>query len=284
MDGNHQITPLATVVSQGETNESWTWFLSKLKVQIEAILEGGPWLICKSLIILKKWSVDTRLLKEELTHILIWVKLHDVPLQVFDKDGISLIATFIGKLAMLDSYTSSMCIDSWGRSSFARCLIKVNSEADLVVVVNIGIPSLTGDDFTKETICVEYEWRPPRFDICKIFGNVQDPCPKKVACPPIISTSDVVTPTNVRYEPKKATNVPMKGATDVGNASNSSSRLKSTCNSSNNDNITSSNSFYALNVEEEEEEEVVENVYDETANLCINTKTGGGSSFTAAVG
>ncbi|GJX94629.1 transposase, MuDR, MULE transposase domain protein [Tanacetum coccineum] len=34
MDGNNQIIPLATGVSQGETGESWTWFLSKLKEQI----------------------------------------------------------------------------------------------------------------------------------------------------------------------------------------------------------------------------------------------------------
>nr|GFB37019.1 zinc knuckle CX2CX4HX4C [Tanacetum cinerariifolium] len=57
--------------------------------------KGGPWLICKSPIILKKWSMDTRLLKEELTRIPIWVKLYDVPIQVFEEDGISLIATFI---------------------------------------------------------------------------------------------------------------------------------------------------------------------------------------------
>nr|GEW26596.1 ATPase, F1/V1/A1 complex, alpha/beta subunit, zinc knuckle CX2CX4HX4C [Tanacetum cinerariifolium] len=42
-------------------------------------------------------------------------------------------------------------------SSFARCLIEVNSEADLKDVVTIGIPSLSGDGFTKETIHVEYE-------------------------------------------------------------------------------------------------------------------------------
>ncbi|GKF86885.1 hypothetical protein Tco_0254712 [Tanacetum coccineum] len=88
-----------------------------------------------------------------------------------------------------------MCNDSWGRSSFARCLIEINSEADLVDVVTIGIPSLTGDDFTKETIRVEYEWRPPRCDLCKIFSHVHDHCPKKVVCPPIVATSNVVTPT-----------------------------------------------------------------------------------------
>nr|GEV48784.1 hypothetical protein [Tanacetum cinerariifolium] len=34
MDGNNHIIPLATDVSEGETGESWTWFLSKLKEQI----------------------------------------------------------------------------------------------------------------------------------------------------------------------------------------------------------------------------------------------------------
>ncbi|GJV53508.1 zinc knuckle CX2CX4HX4C containing protein [Tanacetum coccineum] len=191
-----------------------------------------------------------------------------------------------------------MCNDSWGRSSFARCLIEVNSEADLVDVVTIGIPSLTGDGFTKETIRVEYEWRPPRCDICKIFGHVHDHCPNKVVSPHIVTNSNVVTPIvvktndgfqtvskkkkgkgkskstnggqfvglsvkqNVRYEPKETTSAPKKGATNVGNPSTSSS-------------------YSVLNDEEEEEEEDVENVYAETANLFI--KTGRSSSFTAAV-
>ncbi|GJY13316.1 zinc knuckle CX2CX4HX4C containing protein [Tanacetum coccineum] len=171
-------------------------------------------------------------------------------------------------------------------------------------------------NFTKETIRVEYEWRPPRCDVCKIFGHVHDQCPKKVVTPPIVSTSPIVTPTvektndgfqtvgkkkkrkgksksnnggqfagpsvkqTVRYEPKATTNTPKKGATNKGNESIPSSLLKNWGNSLNKDNITSSNSFSALNVEEDEEEEV-ENVYDETANLFTKT---GGSSFTATVG
>ncbi|GJZ21730.1 zinc knuckle CX2CX4HX4C containing protein [Tanacetum coccineum] len=278
-------------------------------------------LIRKSPIILKKWSMDTRLLKEELTCISIWVKLHDVPIQVFEEDGISLIATFIGKLVMLDSYTSSMCNDSWGMSNFARCLIKVNLKADLVDVVTIGIPSLFEDDFTKETIRVEYEWRPPRCDTCKIFGHVHDYCPKKVVSPPIVATSNVVTPNaektndgfqtvgkkkkrkgkskstnggqftgpsikhNVRYEPKATTSAPMKGTTYVGYTSQSTPMLKTTGNSSKKYNLSMSNSFSALNEEEEEdEEEEVENMYDESANLIQYTKAGGSSSFMAATG
>ncbi|GKC46603.1 zinc knuckle CX2CX4HX4C containing protein [Tanacetum coccineum] len=296
------------------------FFKFDTRAGLEAILEGGPWMIHKSPIILKKWPMETRLLKEELTRILIWVKLHDVPIQVFEEDGISLIATFIGKPVLLDSYTSSMCNDSWGRSSFARCLTKVNSKADLMDVVTIGIPSLTRDGFTKETIHVEYEWMPPMCDVCKIFGHVHDYCPKKVSSPPTVVTSNVVTPTiektndgfemvgkkkkrkgkykstnggqfagplvkpNIRYEPKAITSAPKKGATDVGNASKSSSMLKTTSASSKNDNIITPNSYSALNDEDEDEEEDVENVYDEMTNLFPNTKIGGSSSFMAVAG
>ncbi|PWA95769.1 HIT-type Zinc finger family protein [Artemisia annua] len=143
-------------------SEGFFFFKFHTLAGLEAFLEGGPWMIRKSPIILKKWSMDTCLLKEELTRIPVWVKLHDVPLQVFEEDGISLIATFIGNPIMLDSYTSSMCKDSWGRSSFARCLIEINSEVDLVDVFTIRFPSLSGEGFTKATISVEYEWRPPR--------------------------------------------------------------------------------------------------------------------------
>ncbi|GKA28309.1 zinc knuckle CX2CX4HX4C containing protein [Tanacetum coccineum] len=256
-------------------SKGFFFFKFDSRAGLEAVLEGGPWLIRKSLIILKKWSMDTRLLKEELT--------------LFKEDGISLIATFIGKPVMLDSYTSSMCNDSWGRSSFARCLIEVNSEADLVDVVTIGIPSLSEDDFTKETIRVEYEWRPPRCDTCKIFGHVHDYCPKKVVSPPIVATSNVVTPNaektndgfqtvgktkkrkgkskstnggqftgpsvkhNVRYEPKATTSAPKKGTTFCGV-------------------IHSSKTYVWRRLRRRSEEEDVENVYDESANLIQTQK------------
>nr|GEY62528.1 zinc knuckle CX2CX4HX4C [Tanacetum cinerariifolium] len=117
-----------------------------------------------------------------------------IPCKVVKK-RMSLIDTFIGKPVMLDSYTSSMCNDSWGRSSFTWCLIKVNSEADFMDVVTIGIPSLIGDGFTKETIRVEYEWRPPWCDICKIFSHVHDHYHKKVVSPLIVTTYTFDTPT-----------------------------------------------------------------------------------------
>ncbi|GJT23946.1 zinc knuckle CX2CX4HX4C containing protein [Tanacetum coccineum] len=243
-------------------SKGFFFFKFDSRAGLEAVLEGGPWLIRKSLIILKKWSMDTRLLKEELTRILIWVKLHDVPIQVFEEDGISLLATFIGK------------------------------PVDLVDVVTIGIPSLSEDDFTKETIHIEYEWRPPRCDTCNIFGHVHDYNPKKVASPPIVAISNVVTPnaekTNDGFQMvgktkkrKATTSAPKTGTTHVGYTSQSTPMLKTLGNSSKKDNLSMSNSFFALN---EQEEDDVENVYDESANLIQNTKASGSSSFAAAAG
>ncbi|GKC80856.1 zinc knuckle CX2CX4HX4C containing protein [Tanacetum coccineum] len=96
---------------------------------------------------------------------------------------------------MLDSYTSFMCIESWGRSSFARCLIEINAGDDLKDSLTLGVPLIEGLGYTIETITIEYEWKPRRCDLCKIFGHVHDHCPKKVSSPPTIVTSNVVTPT-----------------------------------------------------------------------------------------
>nr|GEU42152.1 zinc knuckle CX2CX4HX4C [Tanacetum cinerariifolium] len=89
---------------------------------------------------------------------------------------------------------------------------------------------------------------------------------------------------NARYEPKVTISEPKKGATNVGNASKSSSMLKSAGTSSKKGNITTSNFYSALENEEDEDEEHVENVYDEPANLFPNSKTSESSSFTAAAG
>ncbi|GKB94251.1 zinc knuckle CX2CX4HX4C containing protein [Tanacetum coccineum] len=121
-------------------------------IGLEDVLDSGPWMIRNNPIILKKWSMNNRLCKEELSHILVWVKIHDVPIQVFSKDGLSIIASQIGKPIMLDSYTSSMCIESWERSSFARCLIEINSEDALKESLTIGVPLIEDMGFTIETV------------------------------------------------------------------------------------------------------------------------------------
>ncbi|GJW20503.1 retrotransposon protein, putative, ty1-copia subclass [Tanacetum coccineum] len=51
-------------------------------------------------IILKKWNPDVNLLKEDVGNVLVWVKLHGVPVTAFREDGLSAIAT---KLELKDT-------------------------------------------------------------------------------------------------------------------------------------------------------------------------------------
>ncbi|GJV44868.1 zinc knuckle CX2CX4HX4C containing protein [Tanacetum coccineum] len=152
--------------------------------RLEDVLESVSWVICNIPIILKKWNMNSSLLKEELTRISVWVKINDVPLQVFLEDGISLIASQIGKPIILDSYTSAMCIDSWGWSSFARCLIKVKADDVLKESLTMGVPLIDDLGFSEKTVRIEYEWEQPCCDTCKIFGHVHDQCPKNITVTP----------------------------------------------------------------------------------------------------
>ncbi|GKA76964.1 hypothetical protein Tco_0783425 [Tanacetum coccineum] len=71
------------------------------------------------------------LLKEDVANVLVCVKLHGVPVMAFIEDGLSAIATKLGTPLMLDSYTSDMCMQSWGRSSYVRAMIKLWADVEL---------------------------------------------------------------------------------------------------------------------------------------------------------
>ncbi|GKA70210.1 beta-caryophyllene synthase [Tanacetum coccineum] len=84
---------------------------------LDAMLENGPWFIQNNLLILKKWHPNENLLKEDVSTVLVWVKLHGVLVTAFSDNGLSSIATKLGTPLMLDSYTSDMCMQSWGSFS-----------------------------------------------------------------------------------------------------------------------------------------------------------------------
>ncbi|GKB53941.1 hypothetical protein Tco_0904694 [Tanacetum coccineum] len=88
---------------------------------LDSMLENGPWFIRNDPLIFKKWNPDVNLMKDDVVNVPVWVKIHGVPVTAFTKDGLSVIATKIGTPLMLDSHTSDMCIQSWGRSSYEEC-------------------------------------------------------------------------------------------------------------------------------------------------------------------
>nr|GEU52613.1 hypothetical protein [Tanacetum cinerariifolium] len=95
--------------------------------------------------ILKKWHPDENLLKEDVSTVPVWVKLHGVPVTAFSEDGLSDIATKLGTSLMLDSYTSDMCMQYWGRLSYARVMVELRANVELKHNIVVAMPKITSE-------------------------------------------------------------------------------------------------------------------------------------------
>nr|GEW84627.1 hypothetical protein [Tanacetum cinerariifolium] len=145
---------------------------------MKSVMVNGPWLIQRVPLILNEWTPNTILKKDEIKRVPVWVKMHHVPIVAYSDIRLSLITTQIRKPFMLDSYKSNMCLHSWGRSTYARALIEILADVDLMDSLVIAIPRCDKEGHTFATIDIEYEWTPPGCASCKIFDHASDKCPK----------------------------------------------------------------------------------------------------------
>ncbi|GJR19881.1 RNA-directed DNA polymerase, eukaryota [Tanacetum coccineum] len=139
------------------------------KQGIEAMLEISPWLIHNVPLILKQWTPNANIMKEDVCNILVWVKFYDAPITAFTEDGLCAIETKLGNPLMLDSCMAAMCTESWGRASYVRAMIKFKANVVLRDTIVVVVPKFSGEGFTTNTIRVEYEWIPPRCLECKFL-------------------------------------------------------------------------------------------------------------------
>ncbi|GJY17947.1 hypothetical protein Tco_0389438 [Tanacetum coccineum] len=149
------------------------------------------------------------------------------------------------------------CIESCGRSSFAHCLIEIKADEALNDSITMGIPLPEGIGFTKETIRVEYKWKPPCCEQCKIFSYMNDQCPKNAMTIPTVMNDGFQTMVNKKKsvskeKPSKSANVP-SSSYSRSSAKNGGLQYHSSVS-----NIHTSNPYDALDdMESDEEVEVV---------------------------
>ncbi|GJZ45335.1 trichome birefringence-like protein 3, partial [Tanacetum coccineum] len=142
--------------------------------------------------------------RDKVTKVPVWVKVHKVPVVAYSEDGLSIIATQLGKPIMLDAFTNVMCAEPYGRLGFVRALIEVTGEKELTQEVMMAIPIMDGEGHTMAKMDVEYEWKPPRCRECLVFGHANEQCPKQVTEVPkenVTTQSDGFT-TNIKSTKK----------------------------------------------------------------------------------
>ncbi|GKD38397.1 beta-caryophyllene synthase, partial [Tanacetum coccineum] len=146
---------------------------------LNAMLEIGPLFIRNNPLILRKWHPDVNLLKEDVGTVSVWVKLHGVPVTAFSEDGLSAIVTKLDTPLMLDSYTSDMCMQSWGRSSYVRAMIELRADVELKDNIVATMPKIIGE----ATILVIF--------VLSMSGNLLDVHVKNVESAKEVSKSNL---------------------------------------------------------------------------------------------
>ncbi|GMQ06450.1 hypothetical protein CsSME_00051035 [Camellia sinensis var. sinensis] len=136
---------------------------------MDTILEDGSYYVGARLIVIKKWQPGLKLTKCEFSSVPLWVKLYNVPLELWSEEGLGYIASILGTPLYLDEPTFKR-----SRLTFARICIEVlaNKEIPKSFKINLGY----GDPYV---IQVEVPWKPQRCDGCKTFGRTTNLCPQK---------------------------------------------------------------------------------------------------------
>nr|GEZ76483.1 hypothetical protein [Tanacetum cinerariifolium]GEZ76549.1 hypothetical protein [Tanacetum cinerariifolium] len=76
-----------------------------------------------------------------------------------------------------------MCVESWSQISFARALFETSLDKEIKEEVVMAIPVVDNNGYTKATVRVEYEWKPPHCIDFQIFRHSHDNCPKRMKEP-----------------------------------------------------------------------------------------------------
>ncbi|GJZ95438.1 retrovirus-related pol polyprotein from transposon TNT 1-94, partial [Tanacetum coccineum] len=125
------------VVYERLSNNVYGFFLV---LKMDVMIENDPWLIRNVPLISKKWTPDANIMKEHVCNIPVWVKFHDIPITMFTEDSLGAIATKLDTPMLIDSYTSAMCTNSWGRSSYVKAMVELRVNVELKDTLVVDVP------------------------------------------------------------------------------------------------------------------------------------------------
>ena len=137
---------------------------------MSTIIEKGPWLFVGRYMILRKWSRGLSLSNAILHRIPVWAKFHNVPIELWSEEGLSHIASAVGRPLYADAATEACT-----RVTFARICVEVDASMPLVDDFDVEILKEDGSS-SLVSINVSNQWRPPVYEECKVFGHATSAC------------------------------------------------------------------------------------------------------------
>ncbi|GAV75792.1 DUF4283 domain-containing protein, partial [Cephalotus follicularis] len=132
------------------------------------VIDNGPWDVWGYHLAVRPWSRDMSLSLGECKSMPLWVKLKGVPIQFWNKVGLSYIASVLGKPLHMDVTTMNR-----HALVFARVCIDMSTTSSFPESVTLEL-----EDGRTTSIEVEYPWRPAACALYKVFDHSNRSCPK----------------------------------------------------------------------------------------------------------
>ncbi|KAL2247904.1 UNVERIFIED_CONTAM: hypothetical protein Sindi_2642700 [Sesamum indicum] len=189
------------------TNYGFFFLQFKSVAAMEEVIEGEPWLFQGQPIILQKWKPGMVLRKLQHTQVPVWIKLRHLPVELWTEEGLSTVASGVGKPLYLDAITRACT-----RLDFARVCVMLDVTSNLLKHIIIMIPDEDGGESPCK-VDVEYEWIPPKCKSCTTLGHSAKECvlnKPKLANPPIAVYVPKVGTLQESTMPERSRNQPRK--------------------------------------------------------------------------
>ncbi|KAL0295600.1 UNVERIFIED_CONTAM: hypothetical protein Scaly_3097900 [Sesamum calycinum] len=127
------------------------------RLDMEDVIEGGPWLFQGQPIVLQPWEQGMSLRRQKHTQIPVWIRLRHLPMEYWTDEGLSTVASGVGTPLYTDGITKDC-----SRLDFARVCVMLDFNSALPKHLVVISPVLRNGKEDPKRIDVEYEWLPQR--------------------------------------------------------------------------------------------------------------------------
>ncbi|KAK4384658.1 hypothetical protein Sango_3038500 [Sesamum angolense] len=108
---------------------------------MEEVIEGGPWLFQGQPIVLQRWEPGMVLRKHKHTQVPVWIRLRHLPVEFWTDDGLSTVASGVGRPLYQDTITRTCT-----RLDFARVCVMLDISSTLLKHLIIMMPKEDGNE------------------------------------------------------------------------------------------------------------------------------------------
>ncbi|KAG5552983.1 hypothetical protein RHGRI_010968 [Rhododendron griersonianum] len=145
------------------------------------VLEGGPYFFSQKYLVLRDWHRMMKPLKDQPTKIPAWVKFHDLPLELWNQECLSRVASTVGRPIHVDQATARSSKQPGllhTKSTKAKVCIEISADHELPDEVAVTVQGET------VVVPIEYQVLPPMCSQCHVFGHATSKCSKQAVVPP----------------------------------------------------------------------------------------------------